>query len=796
MLPAKKPDHIEPVVMDLALLHNLTRSREQLARSIARNNLELRSDQIMTVVNRILFPLLFLRIADDRDLLPEGSLTGIRNFQTVPQLIHALASYADALYPDDSPDSSRSSYAGKDPIIEDRVIRSVLEALLSTERRFDCGKMQTGEIAQVLMRYLTRTVRRSAVHQAIVVDTHEAVVSGGTAIAPLSLIDYMVSQALVSARNNRSGREILPLRVFDPACGAGTVLIAVYCNLLEKAGGSSLTFEERKEILLHTVHGLDVNRHAVAATRMLLFLELCNCNDCRKGGRGYSGGAPSELRDLRHTIICGNALVGPEIVHDESWMFCPARDRHTLNTFSYPDRFAEIVAAGGFDVVVSNPPEGPLEPREWIQQYFQRRYSSYHPHIDRSAYFLEKSLSLVSMGGIVSLIMNNRWLRGSAGSPLRGLLATRQIEEIIDLSSVPPGNPGAGLSLLRVRASFPSQTFYVVQAGAGFLEDPEAFTAAHRFPVDHHLLDEGGWAFRDTRAESVIRNIGRHGTPLGEYVMGQVYAGMKIPDDDPFVIEESLAREWLRRDPRCRSLLRRLVAGAGVHCSGAGKTGKFLLLIPQGWTASRMKGAKNPWQLLKHRHPLIARYLQSFEEILRSRVGPEDLWWETACDDFWQEPRKKILFPAQFSSPVFLYDAGRMVGDETMEAIPTAGLYLPGILNSRLIAFMFDYSIRKAVPDWQVFSWDDLRNLPVYTPDFDRPEDLARHDRMEKLVRRRIDLEKSCRAATTDQEREGLQKKILATGRQIDALVYDLYGLTTEETALVEEATGRYDSPS
>jgi hypothetical protein len=553
---AVKPDP-EPGLMESALLHDLTCWREQLARSIARNNLELRSGQITAAVNRIVFPLLLLRIAKDRSLLSGGLPQDLRNFRTVPQLTSTLAPYAEALYHDDSPDLFPLPGAGQDLIIEDRVIRGVLEVLLSTERRYDCGKMQTGEIAQVLMQYLSRTIRRSAAHQAIVVDTHETVISGRTAIAPLSLVDYMVNQALASVWKNRSAREILPLRVFDPACGSGTVLIAAYRSLLEKAGGPSLTFEERREILMHSVHGLDVNRHAVAVTRMLLFLELCNSPGSPPEAGDFSGAAQSVLRDLRNTVICGNALVGPEIVRDESWMFCPARDRHALNPFSYKDRFPEIVAGGGFDVIVSNPPEGVLEQREWIQQYFQRRYSSYHPLVDRSAYFLEKSLALVSPGGIVSCVMSNRWLRGSGGSPLRSLLVTRQIGEIIDLSPVTSGNPGAGLCLVRISASPPARVFHALQAGSGFLEDPDAFAAAHRFPGDHQLLDEGGWALRDTRAESVLRNICRHGTPLGEFVMGQVQAGIRIPDNDPLVIDESLAREWLRRDRRCELLIDR-----------------------------------------------------------------------------------------------------------------------------------------------------------------------------------------------------------------------------------------------
>ena len=35
-----------------------------------------------------------------------------------------------------------------------------------------------------------------------------------------------------------------------------------------------------------------------------------------------------------------------------------------------------------------------------------------------------------------------------------------------------------------------------------------------------------------------------------------------------------------------------------------------------------------------------------------------------------------------------------------------------------------------------------------------------------------------------------LQRQIEATDRQIDRLVYELYGLSDEEIAIVEEATG------
>ena len=97
--------------------------------------------------------------------------------------------------------------------------------------------------------------------------------------------------------------------------------------------------------------------------------------------------------------------------------------------------------------------------------------------------------------------------------------------------------------------------------------------------------------------------------------MGQVHDGIRIPEDDPFVISESVAQEWMRRDPRCKPLLRRVVSGAVIGRYGVVPTGKFYLLIPRGWTAAHTKGAKKPWQWLKHRHPHLARHLKPSEEL-------------------------------------------------------------------------------------------------------------------------------------------------------------------------------------
>ena len=54
---------------------------------------------------------------------------------------------------------------------------------------------------------------------------------------------------------------------------------------------------------------------------------------------------------------------------------------------------------------------------------------------------------------------------------------------------------------------------------------------------------------------------------------------------------------------------------------------------------------------------------------------------------------------------------------------------------------------------------------------------------------RMLDLHKQLSAAKTPHEQAALQRQIDTTDRQIDQLVYELYGLTDEEIKIVEEAT-------
>jgi hypothetical protein len=112
--------------------------------------------------------------------------------------------------------------------------------------------------------------------------------------------------------------------------------------------------------------------------------------------------------------------------------------------------------------------------------------------------------------------------------------------------------------------------------------------------------------------------------------------------------------------------------------------------------------------------------------------------------------------------------------------------YLQALLSSRVL----DFCLYRVSSPFRGGYWSCgkrfIEQLPIRTINFDDPADVARHDRMVALVERMLELHKKLAAATISADKQLYRRQIEATDRQIDALVYELYGLTEDEIALVE----------
>jgi hypothetical protein len=116
--------------------------------------------------------------------------------------------------------------------------------------------------------------------------------------------------------------------------------------------------------------------------------------------------------------------------------------------------------------------------------------------------------------------------------------------------------------------------------------------------------------------------------------------------------------------------------------------------------------------------------------------------------------------------------------------------YILGLLNSTFLNFIYVETVKEAGRVFPQVKLAKVRSLPFRRVDFSDPADKRLHDRMVTLVDSMIAFNKQRAAAKSVAQGAIVQRQIDAMDAEINRLVYDLYGLTAEEIALVERARG------
>ena len=117
------------------------------------------------------------------------------------------------------------------------------------------------------------------------------------------------------------------------------------------------------------------------------------------------GGSDSGASQWQENIRTGNALVGQDFRAASADLRTP----RGMNPFHWPREFPEVYRRGGFDVVVGNPPYGAeIHPAE--ARLFRARYALAQYRLDTYLLFIERCLHLLRPGGCLGLIIPNTWL--------------------------------------------------------------------------------------------------------------------------------------------------------------------------------------------------------------------------------------------------------------------------------------------------------------------------------------------------------------------------------------------------
>lgn len=573
--------------------------------------------------------------------------------------------------------------------------------------------------------------------------------------------------------------------------------------IFQAQGGEwKLTTEERKRILLNNIYGVDIDPQAVEVTKLSLHLKVLEGESEETLSKQLKLFQERALPDLGENIKCGNSLIGWDILEGRSDLTEEEIER--INPFDWDGEFPEIMSRGGFDAVIGNPPYVRQEELGEFKGYFQKHYEVYHGIADLYVYFVERGVLLLQPKGIFSYIVANKWMRANYGKPLRSWLKEQRIEEIIDFGDLPVFEGVTTYPcIIRISKKELRDHFEVTKVQSLDFQDLTYCVMENHYSVDQTALDNKGWSLADNTRQALLSKLQDAGIRLGEYADGKVYRGVLTGLNKAFVIDAQTREKLISEDSKSEELIKPFLAGRNIkrYQPLDSININYLIYIPWHFPLNNdpsVKGASEEAEVqFKRQYPAIYDHLTKYKLLLNRRNAAETgiryEWYalQRFASAYHEEfERPKIMFPDISPRGNFTFDInGDCYCANTVYFIPSSDLYLLGVLNSVILTFFYKNNFPSYRGGYLRFFDQYLIELPIRTIDFSDPQDVARHDQMVSLVERMLDLHKRLAETKAGHEKTLLQRQIEATDKQIDRLVYELYGLTEEEIKIVEEAT-------
>jgi hypothetical protein len=650
--------------------------------------------------------------------------------------------------------------------------------------------------------------------------------AGGVYYTPRYIVDYIVEQTVGKLLADLTPQQSLKLHVLDPSCGSGSFLIRAYERICEHwvtalmkdvtkrrrsdcwtdpdSGDVHLTTDLKRRILTANIHGVDIDPGAVEVTQLSLYLKMLEGENRTSLARERDlfGSDIALLPPLETNIKCGNSLIASDfsLVPD---------DLVRVKAFDWTVQFPAIMKTGGFDAVIGNPPyiriqtlrETDSESVAYINSHF---VAAAKGNYDIYVVFVERALSLLNKRGLHGFILPHKFFNAQYGEALRKYLAA--------------GNHVRGITHFGHQQVFEGATTYTClvftqkspSASLRFakVDDLKKWADTKEETVSiipSEGLTEEGWIFAAGPAGSLLDRLRHQHTTL-ENVADRIFQGLKTSADKIYIVEErkrrgnyvliwspeKQAEYWLEAD-----LLHPLIKGGDSRRYILSKT-KRLILFPYQKLGSG-KTDLIPGVDIRKRFPKTWLYLKDNKKYLEARedgkmIGPK--WYgyiyPKALDVM---PLPKLFTPDLAACASFSLDetgdcfftGGVSGGYGILPKFGVSPKVLLGLLNSRLLNWIVSQIGTQMRGGYLSFEARFIRLLPIAQKNLSNPADLAWHDRIVGLVDKMLALSSRLRTARTDTERATLQNALTATDRQIDALVYELYGLTLEEIDLVEK---------
>ncbi len=377
------------------------------------------------------------------------------------------------------------------------------------------------------------------------------------------------------------------------------------------------------------------------------------------------------------------------------------------------------------------------------KSYFWQHYASFTHKADLYAGFMEKATSLLKPGGLFSYIVSNGWLRHNSFQELRKhILGNYRILQLIEL----PYKVFSQASVMtdvfvfeRHPAEDRLQT--KVQIITGQLKDglPSFITKS---VIEQKTFTQTFQNVFDLSISPVTEQVKtkmRQGPAIAE--LFDIRFGLKTGDDSLFLHHQQDA------GPESKPLLR----GDDIKRYGYHYKGEYVRYVPE--------------EMRTHRTTARPGEAERFEQ-------PKVLVKDTTSD-----------FAGTYDDENYYVKDVLIVTPKPIKGGAYDLRMVLGVINSRALRFYY----RTTFKTIHVQS-GELGSLPLPKIDMSASRDKARHDRIVGLVEQMLTARQEQAKALMDRDLEYWARRCEALDRQIDELVYELYGLTEDEIAIVEGA--------
>jgi len=616
--------------------------------------------------------------------------------------------------------------------------------------------------------FLGKVIRITPAHYAKIEEKPEVRKAGGVYYTPQYVVDYIVKNTVGKLIDGKTPKQISGIKICDPACGSGSFLIGAYQYLLSyhkdyyTGNGTqtgkknspvtpdgNLTSAEKKRILLNNIYGVDIDVNAVEVTKLSLLLK------CMEGETETSIAQQQKLwherilPNLGDNIKSGNSLVDTDF-YDSVLDF---GEEKKIKPFNWQRAFPEVFENGGFDAVIGNPPWVDIKghPQELVKYYFQK-FNTTSNRINLYSIFIEKGLSILSNKGIFGFIIPNSILYQSSYEKIRQqILSNYTIDKIVRLPDNVFQNVKAETIILNISKN-KNQTDCLL-----YDRKESIFEISNENCKEYKQLDTKEWlnnefvAFDIFSKNREIELLGRIEKGKTELInLCDITLGItpydKYKGHTPQQIKNKIFHSNIKKDDTFKPLL----DGADVkRYSVIWNKQKYLSY--GSWLGA----------------PREKRFFITPRILVRQIVSGNPLRIYAGYTEL-------ELYNTQSVFNIISKDEGRLNTK-----------YLLAILNSNLMNFYHSHKYLDLSKNlFQKILIQNCKKFPIKT--IDNQYDFQIQSEIILLVELLIQLNKELQTAKIPSKTEQMQTRIDHTETRINRLVYELYGLTEEEIALVE----------